>query len=199
MKARGLAGVADRFRIGFVGSALTGHEQYAGMLVIPYLRPAGGEHGVATVRCRCIADECVKDEAGRYLAPLQKERHQGHGKYRSLPGDVPRLYNTMALIGSSPNVVVTEGEMDAMTWEAAGVPAVGYQGTSAWRAHFDPAFMGFRHVYHVADGDEPGIAAAEKRAAEMPNAKVIIPAPRHDSNSFAYEYGFDVLRERIGL
>lgn len=199
IRARGLGDVADRFGLGFVGSALTGHEQRAGSLVLPYLRPAKGPHGVATIRFRCIADECVRDENGNYLAPSEKENHRGHGKYLTLPGDQPRLFNTKALITDSPFIVITEGEFDAMVWESVGVPAIAYQGTSTWRDHFLPALMGFETVYIIADGDKPGIEAAEKLAASLPNAKVIVLGDGHDSNSFLHEYGAAALRERIGL
>lgn len=199
IKARGLDDVADRFGLGFVGSALTGHEQRSGMLVIPYMRPAQGLNGVATIRFRCIADACVRDEDGNYLAPARKEKHQGHGKYLTVPGDMPRLFNTRALITTHPFIVITEGEMDAMAWESVGIPAIAYQGTSSWRDHFIPPLLGFGTVYIIADGDKPGIEAAEKLAASLPNAKVIILGDGHDSNSFLHEYGAAALRERIGV
>jgi DNA primase len=199
IKARGLADVAERFTLGYVGSAQTGHEQYSRSLVVPYLRPAGGPHAVATLRFRCIADKCVRDEAGNYLAPARKENHRGHGKYLSLPGDMPRLFNTRSLIVSSPFIVLTEGEFDAMAWESVGAPAVAYQGTGNWRDHFIPTLLGFGTVYIIADGDDPGIAAAEKLAAQLPNAKVIILGDGHDSNSYLHEFGAAALRERIGL
>ncbi|MFJ9771800.1 topoisomerase [Kitasatospora sp. NPDC101157] len=199
MSARGLGAAALKFGVGYVGSALTGHERYTGMLAVPYARPAGGEHGVATVRFRCIADECVKDEAGNYLAPTQKERHEGHGKYRSVPGDHPRLYNTAALIRPTPFIALSEGEFDTQASEEAGVPCVGTQGVSAWRPHFDPAFKGFETVYIIADDDKPGLDAADARAAEMPNAKVIVLGGGHDINSFIYTHGNEAYRRKLGL
>lgn len=199
IKARGLGEVAEKFTLGYVGSALTGHEQRAGMLVVPYLRPAGGPHAVATIRFRCVADECVRDEAGNYLAPATKESHRGHGKYLTLPGDMPRLFNTSALIRTAPFIVITEGEFDAMVWESVGAPAIAYQGTSSWRDHFIPPLLGFGTVFIIADGDKPGIEAAEKLAAQLPNAKVIVLGDGHDSNSFLHEFGAAALRERIGL
>ncbi|MGW5773087.1 toprim domain-containing protein [Streptomyces longwoodensis] len=199
MKARGLDDVADKFGLGYVGSALTGHEQRTGMLVIPYMRPAQGLNGVATIRFRCIADECTRDENGAYLAPTRKEKHQGHGKYLTVPGDMPRLFNTRALITTHPLIVITEGELDTLAWEVAGIPAIAYQGTSSWREHFLPPLLGFETVHIIADGDKPGMEAAEKLAALLPNSKVIVLGDGHDSNSFLHEYGAAPLRERIGV
>jgi hypothetical protein len=199
MNARGLGQAASRFGIGYVGSARTGDERMTGMLAIPYFRPAGGEHAVATIRYRCIADECVKDENGQYYAPTRKEHHQGHGKYRSLPGDHPRLYNTAALIKPTPYIALSEGEFDAAASELADVPCAGTQGTSAWLPYFDPAFVGFDAVFIIADDDEPGIAAADKRAAEMPNGKVIVLGDGHDINSFIHTHGVSEYRKRLGL
>ncbi|MFB8199410.1 toprim domain-containing protein [Kitasatospora purpeofusca] len=200
MDARGLGEVAARFGVGYVGSARTGHERSRGMLVIPYTRPAGGGHGVATLRFRCIADGCVRGENGEYLAPSRKENHQGHGKYQSLPGDHPRLYNTGALIVSSPYIALSEGEFDAQASEMAGVPCVAAQGTSAWRPHFNPALAGYETVFIIADNDEPGIAAADKRAAELPNGKVIILGNEgSDINSFVHSQGAGAYRKALGL
>ncbi|MFJ2187810.1 topoisomerase [Kitasatospora sp. NPDC087861] len=199
MAARGLAEVAPGFGVGFVGSAQIGHEKYEGMLAIPYRRPAGGEYGVATIRFRCIRDSCVKDQNGSYYAPDRKEKHEGHGKYQSLPGDVPRLYNTPSLILPSPFIAVSEGEFDTQASVLAGVPCVGTQGTGAWKPHFGPALVGYERVFHVADGDEAGIKAAEKRAAETPNGVPIYLGDGLDINSFIHAKGVDAYRKKLGL
>jgi hypothetical protein len=195
--ARGLAEVAARFGLGFVDSAQPGHERYAGSLCIPYLRPAGGEDGVATCRFRCIADECVKDADGLYLFQKgEKERHQGHGKYLSLPGDPPRLYNTPALIEPSPFLVVVEGEFDAQSWAVVGVPAVGAPGTGTWRDYWTPALLGYEVVYLIAE-DEPGLVFMDGLAADLPNGKVI--KTDGDSNQILINQGPEALKRRIGL
>ncbi|MFJ8041189.1 toprim domain-containing protein [Kitasatospora sp. NPDC096147] len=197
MNARGLGKAASKFGLGYVRSGRTGHEHLTGMLVIPYLRPAGGEHGTATLRFRCIRDECVRDEQGEYLAPTRKERHDGHGKYRSLPGDYPRLFNTPALITGTPHMALSEGEFDAMASEVAGVPCVGSQGTGAWKPHFKPALVGYERVFIIADPDPAGLQAAEKRAADLPNSVVINLGS--DINSFVHAKGADAYRKRLGL
>lgn len=201
--ARGLDEVAESFGLGYVASAIPGHERFTGLLSIPYVRPAGGADSVATVRFRCVADECVKAPDGSYwFETQQKERHSElhpkKGKYLTLPGDTPRLFNTLALIEPSPYIVIVEGEFDAMTWAAAGVPAVGAPGTGTWRDYWSPAFLGYQTIYLISE-DAPGFKFMESLAAEMPNAKIIEMAGNLDSNSTYLLEGPQALRERIGL
>ncbi|MFB7782048.1 topoisomerase [Streptomyces vinaceus] len=198
--ARGLGAVAAKFGLGYAGSALPGHERYTGSLVIPYVRPAGGEHGVATCRFRCIADSCVRDSDGAYFFEKgQKEQHDHKGgKYMSLPGDPPRLFNTAALIKPSPILVVIEGEFDTMSWELAGIPAIGVPGTGTWRDYWTPALYGYETVFLIAE-DGPGLAFMDELAADLPNGKVIQMADNRDSNSILMLFGPKALTDRIGL
>lgn len=197
--ARGLGELAGTLGLGYVDSAIPGHEWYAGHLAIPYLRPAGGADGVATVRYRCIADECVKGTDGQYLFLTgEKERHDHKGgKYLSAPGDSPRLYNTSALIEPSPVMVVVEGEFDALSWEIAGLPAVGVPGTGTWRDYWTPAFLGYETVYLIAE-DGPGVTFMKDLATSLPNSRVIEMTDERDSNSVLLALGPHELRKRIG-
>jgi hypothetical protein len=197
--ARGLGDAATGFGLGYVASAIPGHERYRGHLTIPYLRPAGGEDSVATVRFRCIDDKCVKDSDGTYFFERQqKEQHEGHGKYLTLPGDPPRIFNTSALIRPSPVLVVVEGEFDAMTWDLCGVAAVGAPGAGSWRDYWSPAFRGYKTLYLISE-DPAGFKFMETLAAEMPNAKIIEMSGNLDSNSTYLLEGPQGLRERVGL
>ncbi len=196
--ARGLGEVAAQFGLGYVSSALPGHERYRGYLSIPYLRPAGGAGGVATVRYRCIADECVRGpDGGLLVLQDEKESHRGHGKYMTVPGDPPRLYNTAALIQPTPYVVVVEGELDAMTWALAGVPAVGAPGTGTWQPYWTPPLRGYRAVYLIAE-DGPGLNFMDALASDLPNARIIQMPGDRDSNSVFLKEGREALLERIG-
>lgn len=195
--ARGLAGVAALFGLGYVDSAIPGHERYRRHLVIPYLRPAGGDDGVATLRFRCIDDRCTRDADGIYhFLKGQKEQHEGHGKYQSLPGDPPRLFNTSALIQTSADLVMVEGEFDTMTWALAGIPAVGPPGTGTWRDYWAPAFYGYENVYLIAE-DSAGMTFMDSLAAKMPNGKVI-ELGGSDSNAIYLAEGLEALKRRIG-
>ncbi len=82
-------------------------------------------------------------------------------KYLHPKGEALHLYNPLRLGPNTPYVWFTEGEFDALTLIALGLPAVGIPGTNAFR-------MEARHLYSGAtvivacDGDEAGSEAADK-------------------------------------
>lgn len=202
INARGLGEMAPRMRAGYVGSARTGHEKYRGRLAIPYLRPAGGEHGVATIRFRCVDDHCVRDEEGNYCFLLEeKERHSENGcaKYLSLPGDPPRIYNTTALIAPSPFVALVEGELSSWAVELDEVPAIGAQGVSAWKEYFYPALVGYEKVFVLGDGDDAGRQFTEKMTGAMHNAVPIELPQGEDTDSLRLKRGPGSIRTLMGL
>ncbi|GAA0406371.1 topoisomerase [Streptomyces luteireticuli] len=195
---RGLGHMANRFRLGYVSSPIAGHEQYRGRLAIPYLRPAGGIRSVATIRFRCIADTCIKAPDGSFLPP-ERETHDGHAKYLSLPGHSPRLYNTWALIRPSPYIVVGEGEFDPMASESADVPAIGPPGVATWRDHFAPALAGYEVVFSIGDGDPAGRKFNEEMASRLPNVKPIDLGDGYDINRYVQEHGCEAFRTKLGV
>lgn len=180
---RNLTGpTTKQFMLGYVTNPRTGHEPYTGFLTIPYLRKSY-EHGwsVVSIRFRCINDH----------------EHVGHGKYMTLPGDRPRLYNTKALLEPSPVVAITEGEIDAITATTAGIPTVGVPGAHNWQEHFPELFHGYENVYVLADGDEAGTKFANTVASTLRNATVIPMPPGEDVNSLVVKHGAETLLERI--
>ncbi|MER5441147.1 toprim domain-containing protein [Streptomyces sp. NPDC002790] len=193
--ARGLGHLAGKCGLGFVSEPVVGHERYRGHLAIPYLRPAGGQFAVATLRFRRIDSITAADAAalGEFEDPL------GGAKYLSLPGHSPLMFNTQALLTHLPYVALCEGELDAMSAEAAGVPAVGLPGVSSWRDHFDPAFAGFESVFVIGDGDQAGRQFTEKMCERLPNAKPIDLGDGQDVNSFIQQHGYEAFRGRLGL
>jgi hypothetical protein len=157
LEAPSIKDKVQKFRLGYVNDPLPGHEQFRGYLAIPYLR--WSQHNgwtVPSIRFRCMADH----------------EHTGHGKYMTAPGDRPRLFNTVALLKPAPAVAITEGEIDAITAQVCGLPAVGVPGAQAWLPHFREPFLGYRDVFVLADGDEAGLRFANTVAGTLPNAKV---------------------------
>lgn len=154
------------------------------MLAIPYLRRHGSSPEFAvSIRFRC----------------LQTHEHQGHGKYNTEPGDQGRLYNTQALTRPEEWVVITEGELDALTVEVCEIPAVGVPGATQWKPHFARAFAGYDTVYILTDGDEAGHKFGRAVADTLPNARIIPMPDGHDVNSLYVAEGKESILERMGF
>lgn len=177
LESRGIAD-ATQFGLGYVADPVRGHELYKGCLALPYLRWSQWRGwSVATIRFRRLDG--------------------GKPKYMTLPGDKPRLYNTFALTRDSPDISITEGELDAITAETAGVRAVGVPGASMWKPYFRELFQGYRHVNILADGDDAGLDFAHKVAQTLPNSRIIPMPDGEDVNSFVRKFGPEKLLERI--
>lgn len=173
----------SRFRLGYVGDPLPGHDMYQGMLAIPYMRWSPGTGwSVVSMRFRCIRDGC---------------QHPNHGKYMSNPGDSPRLFNAMALLDDTESIAITEGEIDAITATVCGIPAVGIAGVETWKPHFREPFLGYETVYVLADGDDPGMKFAHNLAKELPNAKILPSTHGEDVSSMFVKHGEDAIIGRM--
>lgn len=185
MKTRGLVSTRvdiqskiDQFRLGYVEDPMPGHEMFRGCISIPYLR-WHQEQGwmVVSIRFRRLDD--------------------AKPKYMTVAGDQPWLYNTLALIKHSPRVAITEGEIDCITAQVCGIPAVGVPGVQLWKPYMKELFLGYREVFILADGDEPGMDFANKVAAALPNARVIPSPPGEDVNSIVLRDGPGALMDRL--
>ena len=200
LTARGLAEGVPRYLPGFVGDSVkVGHEAYWHHLVIPYLRPAGLKY-TATVRFRCIKDECVKGPDGQFLfLSGQKEDHGRHSKYQSLPGDPPRIYNTTSLAKTSPHIVIAEGEFSSWAVELDGIPSIAVQGTGAWADSFYRAVLGYARVFILGDGDEAGRKMTEKLAERLPNGVPVSLPEGEDPDSLRRQYGDGSIRRLLGM
>ncbi|GAB3475430.1 toprim domain-containing protein [Amycolatopsis cihanbeyliensis] len=192
LNERGLMGpsvtqTVEKFRLGFVGEPLAGHEMYRGMLAVPYLRrTARGEWSVVAMRFRCIRADCDHSD------------HPGR-KYATMAGDKPRLFNTVALLDHQDRIAICEGEIDAITATVLGVPAVGVPGVEAWQSYFGELFLGHERVWILADNDDSGQGRefAVKVAKDLPNALVVPAMAGEDVNSMAVKHGPESLRKRI--
>ncbi|WP_051966968.1 toprim domain-containing protein [Kitasatospora mediocidica] len=181
---RGLSeGSAQSFKLGVVESPFPGHEQYLGRLVVPYLTLGG----VCGASFRCIAHEdCKGIHNDKYLWPAGFSR---------------RMFNTPALDIDSPFIAICEGEMDTITTQQAGIPAVGIPGAKAWQSFWGRCFKGYETVYILADHDDDGSSQemAEKISRSVPTARTILMPEGHDVNSFVLENGPEALRLKMGV
>ena len=173
LAARGLAEVATDLRFGEVSAR---DDRYRGRLVIPSLGPGGAVQDVAF---RCIAEhDCSAEDCAKYLF---------------LPGVPKRTYNTRALVDSPGEIHITEGQIDAATLVACGLPAVGIPGANNFPPHRGRIFSGFPRVVVWPDGDEAGSRFTERVLELVPRADVAIIPDGYDVNSYYTERGRDAL------
>lgn len=116
-------------------------EAFSDMVTIPYF-VAGN---VVTIRGRAW--------------PLEKGDKRP--KYKSLPGSETRLFNS-DFTWHERELVITEGEFDAMVLEQLGFPAVGVPGAAAWQDSWDGYFAEARRLYVVFDRDAAGMKGQQK-------------------------------------
>jgi hypothetical protein len=176
-------GALASFRLGYVADPVAGHEDYQGRIAIPYLTASG----ITSMRFRSLVD--------------------GGPKYLSLEGEEARIFNPLALSEPGNFICVTEGELDAITADMCGLPAIGIPGSSMWKPYFSRALRWYAQVFILRDSDDKvlpdGTRAGGKFAslvAKTTKSALVIPMPEgHDVNSFYVAEGPDALRKRIGL
>lgn len=139
--------------------------------------PAVGPNGVYSLRSRCIA----------------AHDHEGCQKYLGFEGVPVRLFNLRALQEAQDEIHITEGEIDAMTLEVAGLHAIGVPGVNSWKRHHKRMFAGFARVYVWEDGDDAGRGFSRKVTADIQSARHVSMDPNEDVNSTYVQYG----KERI--
>jgi DNA primase len=175
--ARGITEqTAHTYRLGYVLDPARGDDEYVGRLVIPYLNTAG----VVDVRYRAL--------------------HPGEEpKYKSRPGASVRLFSVKSLMQPGDSIVICEGELDAMTVNQIGVPAVGVPGANAWKDHWRLLFADYDNVIVCCDGDQAGRDFGRRVAERVDNVQVVHLPDGLDVNDVFVQQGEAALRERIGL
>lgn len=98
------------------------------------------------------------------------------GKYLTPSGQKASLFNLDALRGSD-EVLITEGEFDALALEQQGYAAVGVPGAVSWQKHWTERFENVKRAYIVFDNDETGRRGSERLAVELGAKARIIHMP----------------------
>lgn len=113
-----------------------------GRLTIPYLTPAGPRQ----MSFRCIRDhDCKASKCAKYL-PFP-------GMTSSEARQSKRLYFTLAYQTAGATLCLTEGEIDALTLNMLGIPAMGVPGATNWQSHWTDVFEDFSTILVFRDGD----------------------------------------------
>lgn len=173
-------GVASSVGLGVVRNPLQGHERLEGRLAIPYLT----DSGPVNMTFRCMREHECKSE--------------GCPKYLLWEGLGANIYSVQSIKYAGDWIAVTEGEIDALSLNMCGVPAVGISGASKWQEHWNNVFEDFTRVYAIQEGDEAGRKFGDMLVREVGATRVILP-PREDSNSLLVKCGPEALKARIRI
>lgn len=171
-------------QLGFVLSpALPEHDGREGRLAIPYIGPKGN---VYNMRFRCLADHSCKDEK----CP----------KYLGVSHIKNKLYNIGAVLRATEVVAIVEGELDALSVEAAGIPCVGVPGVNSWQPYHWRLFEGIPKVLIVGDNDPAGQGFVDKVLRDVVSARPVTLDPAvNDLNELLVKEGVDGVRRQLGL
>jgi twinkle protein len=158
------------------------HYHMRGRLSIPYLTDAGPVAIVA----RCIEKHNCKEVGD-----------PDHGKMAKPNKQPNRLYGVQTAAWADDWIVVTEGEIDALTWHQMGVPAISIPGAKNWKPHYKNVFEDFSRVYLAIDGDDAGKRLWNTVKGELTHVIPMWFPAGEDSNSMFVKHGKDALLERL--
>lgn len=160
--------------MGVVQEPLTGHEQYANRLAIPYITRSG----VVDLRFRSM--------------------DLSEPKYMGLTGATTHLYNVGAFFRASSYISICEGEIDTITLDTVcNIPAVGVPGVNNWKPHYSRLLQDFDQVFLFADGDNAGNEFAKSLSKELGNLIVVHMPDGEDVNSIYRLHGAEYFTTKI--
>lgn len=180
LEQRGILDGAKKFLLGYVAEVAPGHEdRLKHHLSIPYITEAG----VVGFKFRRIDGGEPK-----YMIPTGQKHH---------------LYNVDAILNAVSQVLIVEGEIDAISATIVGQPAVAVAGVNAWKPHFARCFDGIGRVIIATDNDakedgsNPGQELARRLQDAIPQAIRVSLPPNSDINSMIIDQGAQALTSLV--
>ncbi len=165
--------------LGVVTGEIVDHETKTGRLAIPYMTPAG---------CVNMSFRCLKNHrCGEVGCP----------KYLQSDGLGANFYYVKAFEDAGDFICITEGEIDALTLNICGIPALGISGSEKWEDHWTEILDDFQYVYVMIDGDGAGEKFGKKVTKAIPHAVRIRMPDGEDVNSMYVQHGTLYLHERL--
>lgn len=167
--------------LGVVTDPLPGHEGMLGRLSIPYITAAG----TVNMTFRCIQNHDCKTET----------KHSKYMKWAKLQSS---LYHVQSIEAAGDWLAVAEGEIDALTLNISGIPAVGIAGVDNWQEFWPLIFDDFSRIYFFEDGDDAGKKLGDRLLHEVstPVVRIKMP-PKEDVNSIYTKQGPEALVRMI--
>lgn len=102
------------------------------------------------------------------------------GKYKGLPGDKGRLFNSDVL-WTAEEAQVHEGEFDAMLAQQFGLDAVGVPGANIWKDEWTAYFADMKRVWVVFDPDPAGAEGANKIREKLGSKVRVVELPAENA------------------
>lgn len=156
------------------------HADYEGRLAIPYITDAGPVQ---------MAFRCIKDHDCKFVGCPKILRPKGWPN---------RLYGVQAARQADDWIAVAEGEMDAITLQMIGIPAIGVPGSEVFKSHYPNVFEDFSRVYVFADGDAAGDTMISMWRDRLDTAVISAQMPsKEDVNSVYVTEGPDPITAKI--
>lgn len=138
-----------------------------------------------------------------YGLKFRKVREDQRGpKYLNSDGIGIRPFNTRALLEATTRIAICEGELDAITLEQCGIPAVGISGVEHWHKRYARMFVGFSEVLVVGDNDEAGQGARFSALVAKDvyaGRRVVLEEEGADINSIYVAGGAEALYSALGI
>jgi DNA primase len=120
-----------------------------------------------------------------------------HSKMGKKKGSGTNLYGVQSLDWADDWCVLCEGEIDALTYQQIGVPAVAVPGAEVWRPYWDNIFEDFSRVYLAMDGDDAAKDLWNNSTENLTNIIKMQMPDGEDVNSMYLKAGKDYLLGRI--
>lgn len=120
-----------------------------------------------------------------------KYRHLEEKKFGASANSVPCLFGWQSIPDTAEYVIITEGEIDQLTWTEQGFYSLsvpfggGNQGKHEWIEHEYDRLNRFRYIYLSFEGDEAGLAARKDISSRLGihRCKMIELGGTDDANS----------------
>lgn len=129
----------------------------------------------------------------KYIAIKRNDR--GKKLIRQAGGCAPGLFGWQAVDCSAREILITEGEIDAMTWTQIGFPSVSIPwgaGNDDWIDYEWDTLQQFDTIWLAFDDDKEGKEAVEKAARRLGLYRcLIVRIPGHKDGNAALQKGFE--------
>lgn len=162
-------------------------------------------------KSRGLTEQIVREfflgfDGQRYTIPflyryqvLGIKRRQSHiddgvsAKYTQAKGSVVGLFNA-DILWTAKEVIICEGEIDAMLLCQHGFPAVSSTGgAGTWKAKWTQLFSQVQSIYIIYDNDEAGLSGALKIRSQIRRAKLLwLPKDVKDVGEFFQQHNSPV-------